>query len=87
MKSYFGDASYYIALVNREDVSHAKAVTLVSNLRLPVVTAMFVLAEVAGALSQPRNRRLAIDPILDLQNDPAVTILSDDKSLSAALLR
>lgn len=58
MNDLFGDAFYYIALMNPSDRFHAQAVDL--SLRVPrfVVTTTWVLVEVADALSSPRHRRL-----------------------------
>lgn len=56
MKAVFGDAVYFIGLVNPDDQYHAQAVALSKAPPGPLLTTEWVLAEVGDALSQPENR-------------------------------
>ena len=56
MKAAFGDAVYFIGLVNPDDQYHREAVALSKSPPGPLLTTEWVLAEVGDALSQPENR-------------------------------
>lgn len=58
MKDVFGDAFYFIALMNPSDHFHSAAIDLSLAGPRAVVTTTWVLVEVADALSSPRYRRL-----------------------------
>jgi uncharacterized protein len=69
MSEVFADAFYYIALLNPNDQFHAAAVEATKMLSRRMVTTLWVLTEVADALSAPAVRgrthqflrRLAVD--------------------------
>jgi uncharacterized protein len=54
----FGDAFYFIALMNPSDQFHSAAIDLSLAVPRAVVTTTWVLVEVADALSSPKHRRL-----------------------------
>lgn len=56
MKAVFADTAYYVAIHNRRDQLHARAVALAESLTGPVVTSEFVLVEVANFLKRPGDR-------------------------------
>ena len=56
MKAAFGDAVYFIGLVNPDDQYHREAVALSKSPPGPLLTTEWVLAEVGDALSQSENR-------------------------------
>lgn len=58
MNGVFGDAFYFIALMNPSDRFHTAAIDLSISIPRSVVTTTWVLVEVADALSSPRHRRL-----------------------------
>ena len=76
MSLVFADTFYFLALVNRRDVSHARAVELGARPDLRLVTTTWVLTEVIDALSTPMHRTVAVALVRKLQNDRQVTIVS-----------
>src|SRR5207237_698387 len=64
MNAAFADAFYFVALVNRADQHHARALAAAQNLRENVVTTEWILAEFADALAESAagsfDRSLAI---------------------------
>jgi predicted nucleic acid-binding protein len=56
MKPVFGDAVYFIGLVNPDDQYHRQVVAVSKSPPGPLLTTEWVLAEVGDALSQPENR-------------------------------
>ena len=84
MTDWFADTSYFIALLNAGDVSHARAVSLTGELsRRRLVTTTWVLTETADALAAPANRRL-FRAILDrLRANPRASIVPASEELFA----
>ena len=56
MRRVFGDAFYFFALLNDRDQSHARAVTWSQGYSGQLVTAEWVLIEVADGLASTRQR-------------------------------
>ena len=75
MKTVFADTSYYLALLNENDEFHARATELTGTMASRLVTTVWVLTEVADALSRPPARRLVTPFVRDLRADRAVTIV------------
>ena len=74
MKPRFADAYYYLALLNRDDDGHDRAVSLSHQLRGPTVTTTWVLTEVADAMAAVGARLRCAAFIEDLQRNPLVVI-------------
>lgn len=66
MRETFGDAAFFIALLNARDELHAQAQSHAANLRGVLVTTDAVLIEVANFLTNTSGRRL-FKPWLDAQ--------------------
>ena len=64
MKRVFADAFFYIAVLNRNDAAHAKAMELVEAGTIEAVTTVAVLLEVADAMSVP-GMRVACGKFID----------------------
>jgi predicted nucleic acid-binding protein len=56
VRPVFGDAAYFIALLNPTDNFHARARGFALLPPGPLITTYWILAEVGDAFSQPRNR-------------------------------
>lgn len=56
MKAVFADTFYFLALLNRRDAFHQRAVVASRSPGLKVITTEFVLLELADALCQPAQR-------------------------------
>lgn len=77
MNEVFADAFYYIALLNPRDQFHAAAVQATKALNRRMVTTLWVLMEVADALSAPAVRQRTYQFLQQLNADPNTTILAD----------
>jgi predicted nucleic acid-binding protein len=75
------DASYYIALLNRDDEAHSKAVAVTVDLDSPIITTAWVLAELGGHLSAPADRPAFIQLVTHLRQDPDAIVLPADQRL------
>jgi predicted nucleic acid-binding protein len=79
MKSIFADSFFFLALMNKRDAAHFKAVELIDTLTGPFVTTQWILVEVADAFSQPRDRGLfaKLLEFMDADNRIQVVAVSD----------
>ena len=57
MTAVFGDAYYFIALLNDGDDDHARVVKMARELRAPIVTTEYIFIEVADALAGLHHRK------------------------------
>ena len=64
MKRVFADAFLYIAMLNRSDAAHRRAMELVASGAVEIVPTVAILLEVADAMSAPA-RRLACGGFLE----------------------
>lgn len=81
MSPIFADTFYYLAIVNREDAAHARALALSRRVTAPTVTTAWVLTEVADALAAPRQRRVFLVLLESLRDDPQVAIVPPTQDL------
>src|SRR5256885_2699756 len=70
----FVDTVYWLAVMNRHDHWHHRALEWSERSTAPLVTTEAVLTEVADALSRADRRRWAVDAIRAVRNDPAITV-------------
>jgi predicted nucleic acid-binding protein len=56
MKAVFADTFYFLALLNRRDPAHERAIAVSQTAGQAIVTTEFVLLELADALSKPTQR-------------------------------
>lgn len=81
MRNCFADTSYYLALANRKDENHARAMDEADRLPDLMVATAWVLTEVADALASPPNRPAFLRLLDMLRSDPAVEIIPADSEL------
>ncbi len=81
MSRFFGDAWFYIALLDADDHGHARAAAWVAASGGNIVTSRWVLAEVANSLSAPALRRVAADFLHVLETLPEVKIADESDGL------
>ncbi len=81
MNPLFADTFYFLALLHENDAAHAQTLALSAKLSNPILTTVWVLTEVADALSAP-NLRTNFLPLLEvLRTDPACTIVPPSQEL------
>jgi len=76
MKKIFADAFFFLALMNKRDSSHQKAVELIDTLPGPIVTTQWVLVEVADAFCEPRDRGLFVKLLELIDADNRIQVIS-----------
>jgi len=81
MSAVFADSAYYLALLNENDELHERAKSATEQMRGPIVTTAWVLAELADAMCRPRNRGLAVEFIRDLLSDSRVKVVAASQDL------
>ena len=77
MNELFADSFYYIAMLNSADRHHASAANFSRTLVRPAVTTVWVLLEVADALSDPAIRGKTHRFLGSLLSHPKSTVISD----------
>lgn len=81
MNRVFADTFYFLAIVNRRDACHHRAVQAGSQRDLQIVTTVWVLTEVVDALSHPSRRNVAMNLVRGLQSDSTVTVVEASPDL------
>lgn len=81
MKPVFADTYYYLALGNRSDEAHAKAVSFARTLQIPLVTTAWILTEVADAMARATDRAAFVTLLGLLRADASLTIVPPSEDL------
>lgn len=76
MNEVFADSFYYIALLNPNDRFHASALQATKQLNRRLVTTLWVLMEVADALSAPAVRQRTHQFLQQASADPNTTVIT-----------
>lgn len=77
----FGDTSYFLALLMRNDRAHGKAEDYARNYRGTIVTSAWIITEILDGLSSLAWRRKAVLFVDSLIDDPGVKIVPLDTGL------
>ena len=80
----FADSGYLLALAERRDSLHRRAVAWAQQLREPLLVTEYVLWETFNALSAPVDRPKAHRLLSDLQNSPAHMFIHSSRELFEA---
>jgi uncharacterized protein len=80
MSKLFADTFYFLALLNKHDEAHARAVEYVTELER-IVTTEWVLTELADGLASSRNRIIFFRTRQELLSDANVEVVSLDMRL------
>jgi hypothetical protein len=81
MKAIFADSYYYLALLNRDDDDHQRAVELARAMFAPTVTTCWVLTEVGDAMAGKGQRKNFVAFIDRLRTVPTVRIIQPTSKL------
>lgn len=76
MNAIFADTSFFIALLNAADDAHEKAMGILPQITLPIVTTEWILVELGNHLSDPQNRRLFSSMVNEIRESKKFTLLS-----------
>ncbi|PYO01979.1 MAG: hypothetical protein DMD91_05755 [Candidatus Rokuibacteriota bacterium] len=77
----FVDTVYWLALINKNDQWHERALDWSAQSTGSLVTTEAVLTEVADALCRADRRRWAVEAIRAVRSDPAITIVAGSASM------
>lgn len=83
MKPFFADSFYFLALLNPADPAHDRANQISLRTKFVIVTTLWVLAEVADALSSSRWRRKTGAFLAKLETSSWVAIRGESDALFA----
>ncbi len=82
MKPLFADAFFFMAVLSKSDLAHARASGyLRPRLTLPLLTTAWVMTEVADGLALPHHRTAVVRLLTKLRENPAVEIIPPDLNL------
>jgi predicted nucleic acid-binding protein len=80
MTKVFADTFYFLALLNKRDEAHAKALDLSSRIE-KLVTTEWVLTELADGLSASRNRKMFVETRNELLADADAQVIPFENPL------
>lgn len=75
MKTVFADAFFFLALLNKRDAWHLKAIDTIDTIPGPIVTTQWVLAEVADAFCKPPARGLFAKLLELIETDDRIHVV------------
>jgi predicted nucleic acid-binding protein len=81
MKAVFADTSFYVAVLNPHDVTHAKALQVGEHVHRPVLLTDFILLELGNALSGVGQRDLFSGLVRHLRANSNVRIIPASRDL------
>jgi uncharacterized protein len=82
MRAVFADTGYWVAIINRHDGLHHKAIAVSKHLG-PIVTSEMVLVEVLNTFSGygPQLRGLAVKAVKEITSDPTIQVVPQTRQL------
>jgi uncharacterized protein len=81
MTAAFADTYYFLALLNKKDQAHQKAVAFSQAEKLAVITTSWVLTELGDGLCRPPYRSAFLRVLHNLRNDPRTEIVGPSQAL------
>ena len=85
MSAWFADTSWFLAMIGRNDIHHAKAVALSRERQVPLITTEWIITELADGLSRPPEFRRVFAAVLrSIQEDPTALIVPAESQLFRA---
>ena len=75
MNAVFADTFFFLALVNRKDKAHRRAVEFSAISNRPMITTTWILMEVGDALWRGSDRAAFLHLLDNLANDPDATVV------------
>jgi len=83
VKAVFADTFYFLALLNRRDLAHQRAIAASRKPGLTLLTTEFVLLEIADALCKPHQRDEVLAVWKLMETDPACRLIRASSDLLA----
>ena len=81
MKTVFADTFFFLAILNRADPTHERAVVLSRQIRGVRVTTDWVITELADGLAKVEQRERFMDLYRHIQLSPAIRVVPASRTL------
>jgi predicted nucleic acid-binding protein len=81
MKTVFADTFFFLAILNRADPTHERAVALSRQIRSVRVTTDWVITELADGLAKIEQRERFMDLYRHIQLSPAIRVVPASRAL------
>jgi uncharacterized protein len=81
MKTVFADTFFFLAILNRADPIHERAVALSRQIRWVRVTTDWVITELADGLAKVQQRERFMDVYRHIQLSPAIRVVPASRAL------
>jgi uncharacterized protein len=81
MNDAFADTYYFLAILGKKDRAHQRAVEMTAGRKGRLITTIWVLTELANALSRVGDREAFADTLRELRSDPGADIVPADQNL------
>ena len=81
MKPVFTDASFFLAILNRNDPAHERAIALSRNIRLRRITVDWIISESADGLAKVKQQERFMDVYRHIQLSPAICVVPASRPL------
>ena len=80
MRRVFADTFYFLALLNKRDEAHSKAIALSSQIE-KLVTSEWVFTELADGLASSRHRKMFVETRNELLSDADAQVIPFENQL------
>src|SRR5438093_10012063 len=84
MKPVFADTSFFLAILNRNDPAHERAIALSRDTRLRRITTHWIITELADGLAKAEQRERFMDVYRHIQVSPAIRDVPATRALLEA---
>lgn len=81
MKTVFADTFFFLAILNRADPTHQRAVALSRQIRSVRVTTDWIITELADGLAKVEQRERFMDLYRHIQLSPAIRVVPASRPL------
>jgi uncharacterized protein len=81
MKTVFADTYFFLAILNRADPTHERAVALSRQIRSVRVTTDWIITELADGLAKVGHRERFMDLYRHIQLSPAIRVVPASRAL------
>lgn len=81
MKTVFADTFFFLAILNRADPAHERAVALSRQIRSVRVTTDWIITELADGLAKIEQRERFMDLYRHIQLSPAIRVVHASRTL------
>jgi|ERR1035437_7333773 predicted nucleic acid-binding protein len=81
MKAVFADSFFFLAILNRADQAHERAVAMSRQIRSVRITTDWIITELADGLAKVEERERFMDLYRHIQLSPAIRVVPASRAL------